>query len=761
MADETVIKTTFLLKRGTSADWARVNPVLMRGEPGIETDTMVFRIGDGSSRWLSLPGVTVNAARGLIDASGTIHTFEEISQITGLELVSVQELPSASASTMNKIYLVPSSSSTQTNIKDEYITIRETEAGTGEYTYRWELIGSTAIDLDDYAPLDSPNFTGVPLAPDITGEDGSQIVNQRSLINFALNGPFQLAFPIEEIENLQDPLMSFCTLYSEEGNDFADIPSSILTVIVNDYVVPNGRYFNGSVIGENGLWHIINGNLPVLILESNDLTFHFELEHDQASGDWGFKLDESGNIILAEITSSNMVALDDYSDRIFGRINFSKTKVFFDTNSHKAAKYLYEFVLDDLPFEELPWVIRLSDGPHPELGGQLHDVQLSIGDNNTLNVFASSWKNTISFDVDQATEEVTMVLGTFEYNGLGGGSAGSDFVYISDIEGTWVTDTRFVPGPFDEGKTTIVQSNIAEDVRRAMYWSSEFTPPFAIHFIDMPIWAGEILSPLPFSFITDPQNNKIGVHTNVIDLYFNVHQEEAGEDAAGAWVVEWTDYRKTEVVRNLGTPSTSTVFGENTDIEVDVTPTKQYVKATASGTAVQTNQANFLQSVTGETSNLVTTSITGTNGTVTASRVTSGGTAASWSTVVEDETLRFVWTPNTLPIYNDVTAAVVASAPTTVATGSLDSQGAGSSVMTGVGSGTSGTAITSVAVSAQPTVALSFDANGNDNTMVNVVTGISNVESTWVADPVDAVTGYDYVQYADINTPDFEHHEWE
>lgn len=58
------------------------------------------------------------------------------------ELVAV--LPTASASTMNKIYLVPSPNSQTENIKDEYITIESN----GDYY--WEQIGSTAIDLSGY-----------------------------------------------------------------------------------------------------------------------------------------------------------------------------------------------------------------------------------------------------------------------------------------------------------------------------------------------------------------------------------------------------------------------------------------------------------------------------------------------------------------------------------------------------------------------------------------------------------------------------------
>lgn len=56
----------------------------------------------------------------------------------------VPVLPAASASTMHKIYLVPSANPQSQNTKDEFITIQSGQ------TYSWEQIGTTAIDLGDY-----------------------------------------------------------------------------------------------------------------------------------------------------------------------------------------------------------------------------------------------------------------------------------------------------------------------------------------------------------------------------------------------------------------------------------------------------------------------------------------------------------------------------------------------------------------------------------------------------------------------------------
>lgn len=42
-------------RRGTAAQWTSANPTLALGEPGYETDTGKFKVGDGSLAWNSLP----------------------------------------------------------------------------------------------------------------------------------------------------------------------------------------------------------------------------------------------------------------------------------------------------------------------------------------------------------------------------------------------------------------------------------------------------------------------------------------------------------------------------------------------------------------------------------------------------------------------------------------------------------------------------------------------------------------------------------
>ncbi len=46
---------TIQFRRGTSTEWVASNPVLSQGEPGYETNTKKFKIGDGLTHWNNLP----------------------------------------------------------------------------------------------------------------------------------------------------------------------------------------------------------------------------------------------------------------------------------------------------------------------------------------------------------------------------------------------------------------------------------------------------------------------------------------------------------------------------------------------------------------------------------------------------------------------------------------------------------------------------------------------------------------------------------
>lgn len=67
------------MRRDTAANWTSVNPILASGEIGLETDTDLFKVGDGVTAWSSrayggIQGDTGAAGANTIPSSGSTKT---------------------------------------------------------------------------------------------------------------------------------------------------------------------------------------------------------------------------------------------------------------------------------------------------------------------------------------------------------------------------------------------------------------------------------------------------------------------------------------------------------------------------------------------------------------------------------------------------------------------------------------------------------------------------------------------------------------
>ena len=87
---EIIIKT-IKFKRGTSAAWARTNPILLDGEPGYEKDTKKLKIGDGTTAWNNLPYIGESAeistdGKSIIIQDGKI-------EMNGFSVAQVGQIP--------------------------------------------------------------------------------------------------------------------------------------------------------------------------------------------------------------------------------------------------------------------------------------------------------------------------------------------------------------------------------------------------------------------------------------------------------------------------------------------------------------------------------------------------------------------------------------------------------------------------------------------------------------------------------------------
>ena len=76
------IETNIQVRRGLASEWSCVNPTLAAGEPGFETDTRKFKIGDGTTVWNSLEYIKFDG--GDLDASSNACCTEAPGKPTGL-----------------------------------------------------------------------------------------------------------------------------------------------------------------------------------------------------------------------------------------------------------------------------------------------------------------------------------------------------------------------------------------------------------------------------------------------------------------------------------------------------------------------------------------------------------------------------------------------------------------------------------------------------------------------------------------------------
>lgn len=78
------------IRRGTAADWSSANPILHSGEFGFASDTRVLKVGNGTSNWNALPGVSIDSVmqKAQYDTNND-GVVDNASQLDGMSLSGV------------------------------------------------------------------------------------------------------------------------------------------------------------------------------------------------------------------------------------------------------------------------------------------------------------------------------------------------------------------------------------------------------------------------------------------------------------------------------------------------------------------------------------------------------------------------------------------------------------------------------------------------------------------------------------------------
>lgn len=82
------VKVTMKIRHDTASAWTQSNPILAVGEYGLETDTLLIKIGDGATPWISLKYLNKLDSRFLSYSSNGEITFSETFNTTVNNLIA-------------------------------------------------------------------------------------------------------------------------------------------------------------------------------------------------------------------------------------------------------------------------------------------------------------------------------------------------------------------------------------------------------------------------------------------------------------------------------------------------------------------------------------------------------------------------------------------------------------------------------------------------------------------------------------------------
>ena len=162
-------------RRGTASQWVSANTVLTAGELGYETDTGQFKIGDGTTAWLTLPyfkdtldlDIAGKAPINSPTFTGTVvlPSTTSIGDVSSSELAVLNNLTSTTAE-LNILDGVTADASELNKLDGLLTTTAELNtlvgitATTTELNYTDGVTSAIQTQLNAKAPTASPTFTG-------------------------------------------------------------------------------------------------------------------------------------------------------------------------------------------------------------------------------------------------------------------------------------------------------------------------------------------------------------------------------------------------------------------------------------------------------------------------------------------------------------------------------------------------------------------------------------------------------------------------
>jgi hypothetical protein len=135
-------------RRGTAAEWTSANPTLAEGEPGYETDTGKFKVGDGSTAWTSL--VYSSGIKGDTGETGP----QGIQGIQGIQGETGPTGPAGGVNSVNGLTGAVDLSSVYQPLDSDLTAFAAKTAPTGA------VVGTTDSQTLSNKTINSPTITG-------------------------------------------------------------------------------------------------------------------------------------------------------------------------------------------------------------------------------------------------------------------------------------------------------------------------------------------------------------------------------------------------------------------------------------------------------------------------------------------------------------------------------------------------------------------------------------------------------------------------
>lgn len=155
----TEMKVQILIKNGTAAKWTAQNPVLGKGEMGLETDTRKFKFGDGVKKWNELDYAS-----------------------NGLELLSGEGAPAgATATVQGQVYYDTTGKKFYISNGTEWSRILDGSDNFGNI--KFNSTGGYTFDVTNKPSIDIKNGDGVKITDNAAGEVTIKATTVKDTVN--------------------------------------------------------------------------------------------------------------------------------------------------------------------------------------------------------------------------------------------------------------------------------------------------------------------------------------------------------------------------------------------------------------------------------------------------------------------------------------------------------------------------------------------------------------------------------------------------